>query len=177
MDGKQAQSEAKERDSVAEALVNERARALFREIRCLECGSGQNIEFSNAPVAVALREQIRNMLLDGVDTQTIRDYLTQEYGRSVWFQESSVFWTDPLLRRLLLGGIVLGSAVGVAVLGLRGVVQLPFLSPETLSKSQLRQITRDIQGPTWRWSAAEERTLRMLLSPPGRRVRQPPAWR
>jgi cytochrome c-type biogenesis protein CcmH/NrfF len=152
-----------------EILLNEKAKALFRAIRCLECGSGQNIEFSNAPTAVALRDRVRKLLRDGLDSETIRDYLTQEYGQSVWFQESDIFWTDPVLRGLWLGGALLGGLVGVTVLRRRGTLSLTsktLASPRLLTKTQIRQLTQQIVGQRWRWSAAEERTLQTILSPP-----------
>ncbi|KAK4529899.1 hypothetical protein CCYA_CCYA02G0756 [Cyanidiococcus yangmingshanensis] len=166
MNGPQGRSDASKDDVSADSLIEEKARALFREIRCLECGSGQSIEFSNAPAAVTLRDQIRNMLRNGMDKQMVRDYLTQEYGQRVWFQESSVFWTDPELRRFLIGGIVLGGVVGLAVLGVRGALPFPASPSRTVSKARLEQITRNINGPSWHWSAAEVRALRAFLSPP-----------
>ena len=59
-----------------------RARALFRELRCMVC-ENQSIDESEAPVAAQMRDYIRGALRSGRDEAGIVDFLRRRYGEKI----------------------------------------------------------------------------------------------
>ena len=85
-----------------------RYRALISELRCLVC-QNQTIVESNAPLAVDLRNQIREQLKAGRSAAEIKDYMVARYGDFVLYRPplkatTVLLWTGPLL--LFLAGLV-----------------------------------------------------------------------
>ena len=71
------------------------------ELRCLVC-QNQTLADSNAPLAVDLRNQIREQLKAGKSEREITDFMVQRYGDFVLyrppFKASTVaLWTGPFL--------------------------------------------------------------------------------
>lgn len=58
---------------------------LSHQLRCLVC-QNQSIAESNAPLAVDLREQVREQLTAGQTPQQIIDYMVARYGDFVLYQ-------------------------------------------------------------------------------------------
>ena len=88
-----------------------RIMALSHTLRCLVC-QNQSIAESNAPLAVDLREQVREQFVAGKSEQEIIDYLTARYGDFVLylppFKPSTwVLWLAPALL-FIAGAIGLG---------------------------------------------------------------------
>jgi len=86
--------------------LERRALALERELRCLVC-QNQTLAESNAPLAMDLRNQIREQLAAGKSEREITDYLVARYGDFVLYRPplkaSTLFlWAGPFL--FLLGG-------------------------------------------------------------------------
>jgi len=99
--------------------LEERARALSLEIRCLVC-QNQSIDDSNADLARDLRILVRERLVAGDSDQEVRDYLVERYGPFVLLEPPTttstyLLWYGPL-GLLLLGGL----GIGVAMLRRRG---------------------------------------------------------
>lgn len=88
-----------------EARVN----ALAEQLRCLVC-QNQTIADSNAPLAVDLRQQVREQLVAGRSEQEILDYMSARYGDFVRYK-------PPLQGNtaLLWGGPALLGALGLAL--------------------------------------------------------------
>ena len=91
------------------------------ELRCLVC-QNQTIADSHADLAVDLRRQVRQMLLEGKTKQDVLDYMTARYGEFVLYRpplndSTALLWFGPAL--LLVGGI------GVLVMVLRRRSRLP----------------------------------------------------
>jgi cytochrome c-type biogenesis protein CcmH len=89
--------------------LERRAIALERELRCLVC-QNQTLAESNAPLAMDLRNQIREQLAAGKSEGEITDYLVARYGDFVLYRPplkgTTVFlWAGPFL--FLLGGFYL----------------------------------------------------------------------
>ena len=89
--------------------LERRALALERELRCLVC-QNQTLAESNAPLAMDLRNQIREQLAAGKSEREITDYLVARYGDFVLYRPplkgTTVFlWAGPFL--FLLGGFYL----------------------------------------------------------------------
>ncbi len=93
-------------DPELEKTVNE----ISAELRCLVC-QNQTIEDSNAPLAVDLKNQVRDMVESGQSQGEIVDYMVQRYGDFVRYRppmkpSTILLWVGPFLL-LLIGLVVL----------------------------------------------------------------------
>jgi cytochrome c-type biogenesis protein CcmH len=64
---------------LADQALENRARALSKQLRCLVC-QNQSIDDSDADLARDLRRAVREQLVAGQSDQEIIDYLTARYG-------------------------------------------------------------------------------------------------
>jgi cytochrome c-type biogenesis protein CcmH len=97
-----------------DAAVEARLKVLAEELRCLVC-QNQTIADSSAPLALDLRNQIREQIAAGASDSQIRDYMVDRYGDFVLYRPpfkatTAVLWAGPFA--LLLIGI--GIAIVVA---------------------------------------------------------------
>ena len=97
---------------LANPKLEQRARDLSREIRCVVCQS-QSIADSDADIAQELRAMIREQIAAGKSDQEIRDYLVARYGDFVLFDppfkaSTYVLWIGPF-------AILVLAAIGVAI--------------------------------------------------------------
>lgn len=81
--------------------LEERARHLMREVRCVVCQS-QSIGESDAGIAVDLRRLIRAEIAAGRSDDEIRSFLVERYGDFVLFTppfraETLVLWIGPFV--------------------------------------------------------------------------------
>jgi len=91
-------------DPEMEKTVNE----ISAELRCLVC-QNQTIADSNAPLAVDLKNQVRDMVESGQSQSDIIDYMVERYGDFVRYRppmnaSTMLLWVGPFL--LLLTGVV-----------------------------------------------------------------------
>lgn len=97
-------------ERLADPALEERARALSQELRCLVC-QNQSIDESNADLAHDLRILVRRRLLTGDTDRQVLDYVVARYGQFVLldppFEPATyLLWLTPPL--LVLGtGIIL----------------------------------------------------------------------
>lgn len=80
---------------------------LSHKLRCLVC-QNQSIAESNAPLAVDLRNQVREQLAAGRSQRDVLSYLVDRYGDFVLYEpplkaSTVLLWAGPAI--LLLGGI------------------------------------------------------------------------
>ena len=92
-----------------DSSVEKRTAALAQELRCLVC-QNQTLADSNAPLAVDLRNQIREQLAAGKSEGEVKDYMVARYGDFVLYRPpfnaaTAPLWAGPFL--LLLGGFFL----------------------------------------------------------------------
>jgi len=97
-------------DRLADPAKEARARALFRDVRCLVCQS-ESIDESEAPLAHDLRQLIRQQVTDGRSDAQIKGFLVSRYGQFVLLTPAlswgnAVLWIAPLLV-VALGGAAL----------------------------------------------------------------------
>jgi len=90
-------------DPALEARVN----ALAEELRCLVC-QNQTLADSNAPLAVDLRNQIRERLRAGASEGDIIGFMVERYGDFVLYRPplkatTLLLWAGPLL--LMIAGL------------------------------------------------------------------------
>ena len=76
-----------------------RARALFREIRCVVC-QNESIDGSPAEIAADLRAVVREQVAAGRSDREIRAYLVERYGEYVLFRPAfspgnALLWLAP----------------------------------------------------------------------------------
>jgi cytochrome c-type biogenesis protein CcmH len=82
--------------------------ALASQLRCPQC-QNQTLADSAAPLAVDLRQQIRELLAQGMSDAQIQDYLVARYGDFVLYRppvksKTLVLWFGPALA--LVGGML-----------------------------------------------------------------------
>jgi cytochrome c-type biogenesis protein CcmH len=97
---------------LADPQLEQRARDLSREIRCVVCQS-QSVADSDADIAREGRAIVREQIAAGKSDQDIRDYLVARYGDFVLFDppfkgSTYVLWLGPF-------AILVLAAIGVAV--------------------------------------------------------------
>lgn len=83
------------------AGLDERIKGIAVELRCLVC-QNQTIADSTAPLALDLKQQIREQLLAGKTDAQVREYMTQRYGDFVLYRppvkpETALLWAGPAL--------------------------------------------------------------------------------
>ena len=86
--------------------LEKRVNALATELRCLVC-QNQTLADSNAPLAVDLRNQIREQIKAGKSEQDVIDFMVARYGDFVLYRppfkgSTLALWAGPFL--ILLGG-------------------------------------------------------------------------
>lgn len=124
-------------------VLEARARALSREIRCVVC-QNQDIDSSNAGVARDLRILVRERLTAGDSDADVLAYLVARYGDYVlfkppWKRSTYALWLAP--GAMILFG---GMAVGFILLGPRRR-----RSPtDSLSEADVAEIAEIIQKNT-----------------------------
>ena len=81
--------------------IDKRVAALAVELRCLVC-QNQTLADSNAPLAVDLRNQIREQLEAGKSEQDVVDFLVARYGDFVLYRpplkaSTAALWAGPFV--------------------------------------------------------------------------------
>jgi len=94
--------------AAADPVLEARVQSLATELRCLVC-QNQTLADSNAPLAVDLRNQIREQLQKGASNEQITDYMVQRYGDFVLYRPpfklaTLLLWLGPAL--LMIVGLV-----------------------------------------------------------------------
>ncbi len=91
-------------------VLEKRVTGLASELRCLVC-QNQSLADSNAPLAVDLRNQIREQLKGGASERDVIDFLVARYGDFVLYRPplkatTAALWGGPFVF-LALGLILL----------------------------------------------------------------------
>lgn len=108
-----------------------RARAIFREVRCLVC-QNESIDDSEADLARDLRGVVRQQVAAGRSDQEVKSYLLAHYGEFVLLKPSF-----SASNALLWGAPFLVTLVGAAVLILR---KRSAAAPEVLTPQEEARI-------------------------------------
>ena len=90
-------------------VLDKRVAGLAHELRCLVC-QNQTLAESNAPLAVDLRNQIREQLAQGASEREVVDFMVARYGDFVLYRpplkaSTLALWIGPFV--LLLAGALL----------------------------------------------------------------------
>src|SRR6516162_1346973 len=133
--GKLAQAvEPSER--LADPVLEERARTLSKELRCLVC-QNQSIDESNADLAHDLRILLRQRLVAGDSDQQVLDYIAARYGVFVLLDPpfapvTYLLWLTPPLLVFGTGALLVARARRR-----RPEQQLPALTQEERARAAL----------------------------------------
>ena len=84
-----------------DAVLEKRVMDLSHELRCLVC-QNQTLADPNAPLAVDLRNQVREQLAAGKSERDVIDFMVARYGDFVLYRPplkatTFVLWTGPFL--------------------------------------------------------------------------------
>jgi cytochrome c-type biogenesis protein CcmH len=101
-------------EMLADPGLEQRARSLSRELRCMVC-QNQSIDDSAAPLARDLRILVRERLKAGDSDQQVLDFLVARYGEFVLLKprfegQTALLWMTPLVV-LLLGATAIVFAM------------------------------------------------------------------
>ena len=93
--------------AAADPALEDRVMALATELRCLVC-QNQTLADSHAPLAVDLRNQIREKMQQGASEHDIVEYMVARYGDFVLYRPplkptTVLLWAGPLL--LMVAGL------------------------------------------------------------------------
>lgn len=97
-------------ESLPDPAQEARARALYRELRCVVC-QGQSIDDSNAPLAADLRALVREQIVQGDSDDEIKDFMVARYGAFVLLRpplrgDTYALWFAPFVLLLIGAGAV-----------------------------------------------------------------------
>jgi len=100
---------------LADPALEERAKAMQRELRCVVC-QGQSIDESNAPLAADMRRLIRQQLEEGKSDDEIKGFFVARYGIFVLMNppvstDTLFLWFGPVLLVLLGGGAIAATVM------------------------------------------------------------------
>ncbi len=89
-------------DDIKESIVNgDRYKKLTNELRCLVC-QNQTVAESNSGLALDLKNQVAEQILNGKSNDEIFEYMETRYGEFVLYKpqvslENSFLWLGPLI--------------------------------------------------------------------------------
>jgi cytochrome c-type biogenesis protein CcmH len=98
-----------------------RARALFREIRCVVCQS-ESIDESDADLARDVRQLVRSEVAAGATDDQVKAFLVRRYGEFILLKPSyslanAALWLTPFVVVLVGAGVVVARRRPPAVEG------------------------------------------------------------
>lgn len=89
-------------------VLEKHVQALTEQLRCLVC-QNMTIADSHAPLAIDLKNQVRDKLAHGMSDQAVVDYMVERYGDFVLYKPpvkstTWLLWFGPFV--LMLGGVL-----------------------------------------------------------------------
>ena len=125
---------------LADPALEERARTLSRELRCMVC-QNQSIDDSDAPLARDLRLLVRERLKTGDSDAQVLDFLTARYGQFVLLNprfgwDTALLWLAP--AAVLAIGLF---GLGVLIRRRRESTDRDGLEPEGLTAAERARVT------------------------------------
>lgn len=95
-------------DRLPKPAEEARARALFQELRCVQC-QNESIDDSQAPIAQDLRRIVRIQIAAGRSDAQVKDFLVQRYGEFILLTPTMTpgnlaLWLTPFAIVLFGGG-------------------------------------------------------------------------
>ena len=89
--------------------------SLIKEVRCMVC-QNQNIAESEAPLAVDLRNKIKEMIKNGKSESEIKQFMSDRYSSFILYdppvnKQNIVLWFGPLLFMIIITFILFKKGV------------------------------------------------------------------
>lgn len=122
--------------------MEERARTLSREIRCMVC-QNQSIDDSDAPLARDLRLLVRERLKAGDSNNQVVDFLVSRYGEFVLLRPR-LEWHTLALWAVAPGALVIG-AIALVMMARRRQGGSAAVEPATLSVDEQARLARIVK--------------------------------
>jgi cytochrome c-type biogenesis protein CcmH len=99
---------------LTDAALQSRFESITKELRCLVC-QNESIADSNADLALDLRRQVREMLVDGKSDDAIFKFMTDRYGAFVRFappleSKTLLIWGAPFFM-VIVGAFIIFRVV------------------------------------------------------------------
>ena len=96
-------------ETFSDPAMEQRARNLQRQLRCLVC-RGESIDDSHSPFADDVRQLVRQQIAEGKSDQQIEDFLVARYGNFILMKpplqsDTWLLWLAPFLV-LAAGGAI-----------------------------------------------------------------------
>ena len=90
--------------------LDEQYTNLIEELRCMVC-QNQNLAESEAPLAIDMKEKIREMLESGKTENEIKAFLSERYSSYILYKppvntQNIILWVGPFIFILVLGFIL-----------------------------------------------------------------------
>jgi cytochrome c-type biogenesis protein CcmH len=131
-------------DMLPDATLEQRARDLGREIRCMVC-QNQSIEDSEVGLARDLRLIVRERIVAGDSDAQVRSFLHARYGDFVLLKppfswSTAVLWATPLIAVLAGLGLILGMRRRIAA---APASPAPLTEEERRRLAELDAVSRD----------------------------------
>ena len=97
-------------EPLSDAVMEQRARALSQQLRCLVC-QNESIDESQAPLARDLRLLLRQKIRAGASDQDIKKWFVERYGQFImleppWRYDTYLLWLAPFVM-LVIGSIII----------------------------------------------------------------------
>ncbi|MEE9389383.1 MAG: cytochrome c-type biogenesis protein [Paracoccaceae bacterium] len=127
-------------DMLADPVLEARARVLDLELRCVKCQS-EAIASSNAEWARDARLMVRELLVDGVSDQGVKDFFHARYGDFVLMDPPK---SGANLILWIAGPLMLFGALGVGAMYLRRRGQEGI--PDALSDQEKARLDELLRG-------------------------------
>lgn len=104
---------APETQSFSDPALEERARHLQRQFRCLVC-QGESVDESGSPFAADVRALVRRQIAEGKSDRQIEDFLVARYGDFILMRpplqpDTWFLWLAPFLALVIAGGVAWGT--------------------------------------------------------------------
>jgi cytochrome c-type biogenesis protein CcmH len=131
-------------DMLPDPALEQRARTLGREIRCMVC-QNQSIEDSEVGLARDLRLIVRERIVAGDSDAEVRTFLHARYGDFVLLKppfswSTAILWATPLIAVLAGLGLILGMRRRIAA---APAVPAPLTEEERRRLAELDAGSRD----------------------------------
>lgn len=123
-------------ETLSDKTQDDRARALYREVRCVVC-QNESIADSGADIAADMRRDIRAHISEGKSDSDIRDILRARYGDYVLFRPRFSLATG-LLWGLPVAVLLVGGVIFIAMGGRKSAIDAEPESPSLSAEEQAR---------------------------------------
>ena len=101
------------RPNAADPVLEKRLQSVTKELRCMVC-QNESIADSHAPLAVDMRNEIRDQLKSGMSERQVIEFMVERYGNFVRFRPpldwtTIALWFGPALLMVAGFGVLLSQ--------------------------------------------------------------------